>query len=44
MGHKATVLELIKAIEEVGDVPTLEAFEQHLDDRHVNAADPGSFQ
>lgn len=44
VGHKATVLELIKAIEEVGDVPTLETFEQHLGDRHVNAADPGSFQ
>ena len=42
-GYKATVHELMKAIQEVGDVQILEAFDRHLGDRHVTSADPGSF-
>ena len=40
MGSKGTVHELMKAIEEIGDVPPLEAFDRHLGDRHVEEAKP----
>lgn len=40
MGSVGTVHELMKAIQEVGDVPPLEAFDRHLGDRHVEAAKP----
>ena len=40
MGSKGTVHELMKAIQEIGDVPPLEAFDRHLGDRHVEAAKP----
>ncbi|PFX13406.1 putative serine/threonine-protein kinase roco5, partial [Stylophora pistillata] len=35
MGSVGTVHALMKAIQEVGDVPPLEAFDRHLGDRHV---------
>ena len=38
MGSKATVHALMKAVQEVGEVPPLEAFDRHLGDRHVEAA------
>lgn len=41
--YKATVHELMKAIQELRDVQILEAFDRHLGDRHVTSADPGSF-
>lgn len=39
-GSKGTVHELMKAIQEIGDVPPLEAFDRHLGDRHVEAVKP----
>lgn len=40
MGSVGTVHALMKAIQEVGDGPPLEAFDRHLGDRHVEAAKP----